>query len=298
MKLFGGALLGLAIYFYVDTLQYIDVSSRIWPMHSTFFILIIGIGLLTFIVGFFGCCGACKESSCMLCLYFTIIIAMCGLIGAIIFLPEKFDLKPQQVKADLQYDVTNIMQRSYSRHNTTSFANMVIDKIQEDFQCCGSSNYTDWLKSWQNNSTRLDIGVGSGVSSYIVAGPNSRQPQSQQQTYYNQQYQQSNQSPTVTTTFRVPVSCCSTRNDNSYIQCKTMIARSDSADQQTINRIPNVNQDGCVDKIYNYLFVVNWWPLNIIGGLAIGLQGLSLIFSFCLCCAINRAIDDDEEEEK
>lgn len=238
----------------------------------------------------------------MLCLYFTIIIAICGLIGALIFLPDKFEIKPQQVKSDLQHDIKEIIQRSYSRYNTTSFANMVIDKIQEDFQCCGSNNYTDWYNSLQNNSTtRPDIGVGNGGAAYIVASPNPRQlsPQSQQQTYYNQQ--QMTQSQTVTTTFRVPVSCCSTKyNENSYNQCKSMIARYDAnPNDQQIQRIPNVNQDGCVDKIYHYLFVVNWWPLNIIGGLAIGLQGLSLIFSLCLCCAINRAVDDyDDDEEK
>lgn len=236
----------------------------------------------------------------MLCLYFTIILTLCGLIGFIIFLPEKFEIKPQQIKSDLQHDIKEIIQRSYSKQKTNSFANMVIDRIQDDFQCCGSSNYTDWLYSLQNNATRPDIGVGNGAVSYIVASPSSRQlaPQSQQQTYYNQQ--QNNQAPTVTTTFRVPVSCCSTRyNENSYNSCKSMISRYDAnPSEQQIQRIPNVNQDGCVEKIYNYLFVVNWWPLNIIGGLAIGLQGLSLIFSFCLCCAINRAIDDEEDEEE
>lgn len=242
----------------------------------------------------------------MLCVYFTIIIAICGLVGALIFLPEKFEIKPQLLKSDLQDDVKRIIQRSYSRYNTTSFANMIIDKIQEDFQCCGSSNYSDWFNSLQNNSTRPDIGVGFNPVSYIVANPNSNplqrqssslsQPQQLQQNYYNQQQQQQN--PTVTTTFRVPVSCCSRSNENSYNQCKNMIARYDSSmSEQQIQRIPNVNQDGCVEKIHNYLFVINWWPLNIIGGLAIGLQGLSLIFSLCLCCAINRAFDDDDDEE-
>lgn len=295
-QLFGGTLLAVAIYFYADTLQYIEVSARTWPVYSTFFIFIIGIGLLTFIVGFFGCCGACKESSCMLCLYFTIIIAICGLIGALVFLPDKFEIKPQQVRLDLQHDIKEIIQRSYSRYNTSSFANMVIDKIQEDFQCCGSNNYTDWYNSLQNNSTRPDIGVGNAMTSYIVANPVTRQLTPQPQRYSEQQ-----QSPVITTTFRVPVSCCSIRyGQNAYLQCKSMIAKYDAnpSDQQ-IQRIPNVNQDGCVDKIYHYLFVVNWWPLNIIGGLAIGLQGLSLIFSVCLCCAINRAIDDyDEDDEK
>lgn len=233
----------------------------------------------------------------MLCLYFTIIIAICGLIGALIFLPDKFEIKPQQVKMDLQHDIKEIIQRSYSRYNTSSFANMVIDRIQEDFQCCGSNNYTDWYNSLQNNSTRPDVGVnGNAMTSFIVANPIPRQlsPQSQRQTYQEQQ-----QSTVVLATFRVPYSCCSTRNNNSYVQCKNTIARHDTnpSDQQML-RIPNVNSDGCVDKIYHYLFVVNWWPLNIIGGLAIGLQGLSLIFSLCLCCAINRAVDDYDDEEE
>jgi len=234
----------------------------------------------------------------MLCLYFAIIIATCGLIIAAVFLPEKFEIKPQQIKLDLQQDVKEIVQKSYSRYSTNSFANTLIDKIQEDFQCCGASNYTDWFNSLQNNATRPDIGVGSGTVTYIQASPS---PQFQQQTYYGQQNQQPmSQSPTVTTTFRVPGSCCSTRfNENSYNQCKSMISRYDAnPSEQQVQRIPNVNQDGCVDKIYNYLFVVNWWPLNIIGGLAIGLQGLSLIFSLCLCCAINRAFDNDEDYEE
>lgn len=250
----------------------------------------------------------------MLCLYFTIIVAICGLAGALIFLPDKFDFKPQQIRMDLQHDIKEIIQRSYSRYNTSSFANMVIDRIQEDFQCCGSNNYTDWYNSLQNNSTRPDIGVGNAMTSYIVANPTpittstqSRQlngaatsPQSQRQTYYDQQQQQQQQQlPTVTTTFRVPVSCCSARsNQNSYLQCKTMISRYDAnQSEQQIQRIPNVNQEGCVDKIYHYLFVTHWMPMNIIGGLAIGIQGLSLIFSLCLCCAINRAYDDYDDDD-
>lgn len=211
---------------------------------------------------------------------------MCGLIGALIFLPEKFDIKPQQIKSDLKYDIGKIIQTSYSRYNTTSFANLLIDKMQENFQCCGASYYIDWEKSLLNNSTRPDIGVGSGLSSF------QRLPQ--QQNYNNQQ-----QAMTQITSFIVPISCCSTRNaEKDYNQCKSAIERHLTNPSDQPIRIPHVNPDGCVDKIYNYLFIVNWWPLNIIGGLAIGLQGLSLIFSFCLCCAINRAIDDEDYDEE
>lgn len=240
----------------------------------------------------------------MLCVYFTILIAICGCLAVLIFLPEKLEIKPQLLKQDLQEDVRKIIQRSYRRYNTTSFANMIIDKIQEDFQCCGSSNFTDWQYSLQNNATRPDIGIGT-LSSYIVSPQNpiarhpsslSSQPQQLQQNYYRQQQLQQQQAVTVMTSHRVPVSCCSKYNENSYNSCKEAIAKSD-ANPYDPYRIPGVNQDGCVDKIHNYLFVVNWWPINIVGGLCIGLQGLSLIFSLCLCCAINRAYDDDYEDD-
>lgn len=212
-------------------------------------------------------------------------------------MPDKFgEIKPEKIKLGLQQDIKEIMQKSYGRSNTSSFPNMVIDEIQQDFQCCGSLNFSDWYASLQNNATRPDLGVASAVS-YIVATPQMPRnlaPQSQQQNYYNQKQQP----PTVAAHFRVPVSCCSRYNENSYVQCKNQISRFDENPEQTNARIPNVYQEGCVDKIYNYLFVSNWWTLNIIGGLAIGLQGLSLIFSFCLCCAINRAINDDYDDEE
>lgn len=238
----------------------------------------------------------------MLCLYFTIIVAICGLVGAAIFMPDKIgEIKPERIKLGLQLDIKEIIQKSYTRQNTSNFPNLLIDEIQEDFQCCGSLNYSDWYSSLLNNATRPDIGVGSGGYSFMVASPSNQRalaPQSQQQTYYNSKQQQYNPPPTVTSSIRVPVSCCSKYNENSYNQCKAMIARSDESQDQSVLRIPNVNQEGCVEKIYHYLFVSNWWKLNIIGGLAIGLQGLSLIFSFCLCCAINRAIDDDYDDEE
>lgn len=237
----------------------------------------------------------------MLCLYFTIIVAIIALLGAFIFFPNHVgEFKPDKIKAGMQQDIKEIIQKSYAKSNTSSFANVLIDHIQEKFQCCGSSDYTDWMMSLQNNATsRPDLGIGSG-STYIVASPISSRnlsPQSQQQTYHNQR-QQNVPPQTVTASFRVPISCCSIYNENSYNQCKALITKYDENPDLGTPRIPNVNHDGCVEKIYQYIFVTNWWPLNIIGGLAIGLQGLSLIFSFCLCCAINRAINDDYDEEE
>lgn len=302
---FGAAVLGLSIYFYIDTIKYVGYSAISWPIYSTVFIIVVGIGLLSFIVGFFGCCGACKESSCMLCLYLTICIAICALAGTLVYLSEQNNISASDIKLQMQHDIEIIIQRSYSRYNETSVANIVIDNIQEDFQCCGSNNFTDWASSAQNNRSKYDAGVfGKVESSYLISAnptpPLSSRPvspsRSQRQISFFKS-QSSNPPNVVTATFRVPISCCSTSNENSYNQCKSLIARYDANPSEDIQRIPNVNPDGCIDKIYDYLIKEYRWPLNIIGGLAIGLQGLSIIFSFCLCCAINRAIDDDDDDE-
>lgn len=216
------------------------------------------------------------------------------------------------VKGHLQEDIKRIIQKNYSKQNDTSITNLIIDKIQYDFQCCGSTNYTDWSNSWQNNGTgRPDIGINGNGPAYISPNyvPTARQyPNSnQQQIQYvgggsNQQginQSQQSQQQLVSTSFRVPLSCCSTKNDNQYQQCKQAVEKYDGFTnqqlQQILPRITGVNPEGCVDKVHSYL-AANSLILIIIGGICIGLQFLAIVFAFILCCAIHRAIRDDEEK--
>ncbi|KAG9511046.1 FACT complex subunit SSRP1, partial [Fragariocoptes setiger] len=164
-QLLGLAVLGLSIFFYIDTLKYIDSGASSWPIYSTLFLVIIATGLVLTIVGFFGCCGAIRKSTCMLVLYFILSIIVCAACGASIFLAQQ---NTYPVKGLIENDLTSIIQKSYVRNNDSSVANILVDRIQSNFQCCGSSNYSDWQNSLQNNpSGRPDLGVMGQANSFV-----------------------------------------------------------------------------------------------------------------------------------
>ena len=70
MQICGAIVLGVGIWFLVDenALKFIHVATV--DMNSDLMrgasITMIVVSALAFIVGFFGCCGACKENTCML----------------------------------------------------------------------------------------------------------------------------------------------------------------------------------------------------------------------------------------
>jgi len=61
-QLFGAALVGLGIYVQVQLKDYLDFFSS--DVNGPAILLIV-VGTITFVVAFFGCCGAFKENYCM-----------------------------------------------------------------------------------------------------------------------------------------------------------------------------------------------------------------------------------------
>ena len=62
----GAAILGIGIWAYVDPTitSYVELTAG--ANFKAACILLIVVGAIIFLVGFLGCCGACKESTCML----------------------------------------------------------------------------------------------------------------------------------------------------------------------------------------------------------------------------------------
>ena len=62
-QIFGAVLIGVGAYVQVklsDYLQFFEAGSA----NATALLLIV-VGALTLVIGFFGCCGAIKENNCM-----------------------------------------------------------------------------------------------------------------------------------------------------------------------------------------------------------------------------------------
>lgn len=109
-------------------------------------IFIIVIGGVSFIVSFFGCCGAIKEHRCMLITFavlMAVILLMCLIATIVGFI---FRNKANELADD--------MFLSYIEDYANNSAIMKItDKMQKDHHCCGSSNYTDWSRNKFLNET-------------------------------------------------------------------------------------------------------------------------------------------------
>lgn len=106
-------------------------------------ILLIVVGCIVFVIGFFGCCGAYKENYCM-------VMTFAVLLG-IIFLLEiaagvtAYVMKGQ-VSNFLQKELDMQMMNYRFAGEVNNAVTLAWNKAQEEFQCCGVSGYKDWSR--------------------------------------------------------------------------------------------------------------------------------------------------------
>ncbi|CAH0554427.1 unnamed protein product [Brassicogethes aeneus] len=107
--------------------------------------LLIVVGVIIFIIAFFGCCGAMKENVCMTTTYSSLLIVVFILeilvgIGGIVLKSKTRDVVENAL-------ITTMKEYDNPKYNETT---ALWDQVQNQFQCCGVMNYTDWMTS---NST-------------------------------------------------------------------------------------------------------------------------------------------------
>jgi len=99
------------------------------------------IGAVVFIIAFFGCCGAVKESTCMLTTYAVILIVIFVLqiaVGVYAF------LQVQDNNNDFQSEIRRDLQRTFERYNNDKAAKDSFNLMQHTLQCCGVQSPSDW----------------------------------------------------------------------------------------------------------------------------------------------------------
>lgn len=103
-------------------------------------LIIIGVGVLILIVSTFGCCGAWKESYCMVTTFailitVLIIVEIAAAIAAYVFRKQVHDLVNDGLRD---------MIRKYNNKGTPEFKKGM-DNLQIDLKCCGANSSSDWV---------------------------------------------------------------------------------------------------------------------------------------------------------
>jgi len=102
-------------------------------------IVLIVIGSIIFIIGFFGCCGAYKENYCMTMTFAALLI--------IIFIVEiGAGIAAYVMKEKVKGLVQEYMEKAIPKYDKPESEGITEtwNAMQHDFKCCGAKNYTDW----------------------------------------------------------------------------------------------------------------------------------------------------------
>lgn len=107
---------------------------------------LIVIGAIIFTVAFFGCCGAIRESHCMIVTFAVFLLTILVIqlaVGIFAFV----QLKGQEDKS-VRESLTKTFNKYYSNENS----GQTIDFFQSTFQCCGVDSYKDYQSKFGNDT--------------------------------------------------------------------------------------------------------------------------------------------------
>lgn len=146
----GVAILGVGIWVKVDSGSILNFIGQIEnaPAELTQVLnvgyLLIAIGALLVVIGFLGCCGAVRESKCMLMLFFIIVLLVfiaevAGAIVILVFRPLADDLFQKLGTAAVQ----NIRKDYGENPDVTGLWNTTMSTLK----CCGFYNSSDFVDS-------------------------------------------------------------------------------------------------------------------------------------------------------
>ncbi|XP_074853958.1 CD151 antigen [Carettochelys insculpta] len=137
----GGAVMAVGIWTLAEKSDYISLLSSNTYMATTYILVVAGI--IVMITGILGCCATFKERRNLLRVYFILLLCIflleiiAGILAYIYY---------QQLSMELKQNLKEIMTQKYRKAGEEGVTSAV-DKLQQEFKCCGSSNATDWSES-------------------------------------------------------------------------------------------------------------------------------------------------------
>jgi CD63 antigen len=129
--------------------------------HPKFFpAAVLALGVIVFIIAFFGCCGAIRESQCLLNLYSLclLIVVILQILLAIFVLVYNEDIKKGAFRG---------WDRLWAGNNY-ELNRSAIEQIQRALQCCGSQSFLDYGTILPSSCCSPDAQFCNQLTSYHV----------------------------------------------------------------------------------------------------------------------------------
>jgi CD63 antigen len=100
-------------------------------------IVVLVAGAVIFLIAFLGCCGACKENSCMLTAYggIILILVIVQCVGAYLAF---------HYHKDFEDDIKKGLKEKLENYKGSDDAKKIIQNVQKAFDCCGVESPTDY----------------------------------------------------------------------------------------------------------------------------------------------------------
>jgi len=129
----------------VNSVKYVKPEFDLGSLMSAG-ILVILLGLFIFFLSFLGCCGAIKESHCMVMTYSVILLLIVILEFAAAITAFVFKDKIEKSLKDVW---SKQLEKCKDHINSTNACDP-IDALQSDFKCCGIEGASDWGDKLKN----------------------------------------------------------------------------------------------------------------------------------------------------
>ncbi|XP_062523176.1 tetraspanin-9-like [Corticium candelabrum] len=140
----GVAILGVGIYVKLKFGDFVDILDKDWANAPN---LLIAVGAIIAVLAFFGCIGAWCESRCSLyvfaiLLFVTFVLELVAGILAVVYRDDVKDkLQGLLTTSQWEYD-SEPVRKSWKA-------------VQNEFDCCGVTNKTDWYGKGNFSSSNL-----------------------------------------------------------------------------------------------------------------------------------------------
>lgn len=148
------------LIFAITGIVFISVAAVILVMYngygtfvdSWFFaapVLMILVGIIVFLVSFFGCCGAVKENHCMIITFSVLLLLIFALeLGA--------GISGYMMRGEVRSMLENRLQITMPEYKSNEATKRSWDIMQHDLNCCGMNSYLDWETNGFANHTLPD----------------------------------------------------------------------------------------------------------------------------------------------